>query len=600
MGGTISPSPGRGPGRRASDVVAVGTALTLGVALLLAVYRAVGEPLSPRLPVLGVEFFWTIPAGMLLLSLPLIAATALLAALRPGTMPLSRATAVVSLVPLLSVTVVLIREKVPDPVHVMLAAGLAMTLGRWVARREGAVARWAALAAPLLVVPPVATLGLVLAVPPLAEARTAAALPPAPRGARNVVLIVWDTVRERDVSLGRASSMTTPNLARRAAGGVTFERAYATAPWTLSSHGSLFTGRRAQRLGIDWVTGLDRRFPTLAEILSRAGYRTAGFTANLDYTMRPSGLARGFQHYEDWPVPLGPRALLSHLRLVQAARRHAPFDRLEWLRPVSKDAAEVTDRTLAWLDDAVPRHQPFFVFLNYFNAHDPYHAPAAFRARFPGRSPRDAYDAAIAYQDAELERLFRGLAARGLLDHTVVVFTSDHGEAFGEHGYWGHGANLYDDQIHVPLTIWAPGLPAAGARIGEPVSLRDVPATIVDLALPAPLATGLGGRSLARWWGAAPARPDTVVSGANHAPRERGTQSERGNAMSVVVGRWHYMVAGTGREELYDVMADPDELHDLAGEDSLLPFIRDVRQQLDAAFDERWTDAVHRAEQAHP
>src|SRR5262249_11159297 len=138
----------------------------------------------------------------------------------------------------------------------------------------------------------------------LSEQRAFATLPPAPPGAPNVLLITLDTVRAQSLSLYGYARPTTPQLERWAKTGVRFERALATAPWTLPSHVSMFTGRFPHEMQVDWVTPFDAAYPTLAEVLRTHGYATAGFVANLIYCSYEMGLNRGFSHYEDYPVSL--------------------------------------------------------------------------------------------------------------------------------------------------------------------------------------------------------------------------------------------------------------------------------------------------------
>ena len=112
---------------------------------------------------------------------------------------------------------------------------------------------------------------------------------------------------------------------------------------------------------------------------------------------------------------------------------------------------------------------------------------------------RDGYDSCISYLDARIGRLLGALRRRGVLQDTIVIVTSDHGEAFGEHELFGHGGSLYEDRIRVPLTIVAPGQVPAGRVVERPVSLRDVPATILGLlgieSMPMPGASLLDGSS---------------------------------------------------------------------------------------------------------
>ena len=207
----------------------------------------------------------------------------------------------------------------------------------------------------------------------LAEGRAIAALPPARAGAPNVLLIILDTVRAWSLSLYGYPRPTTPNLDRLAKQGVVFDRAISTAPWTLPSHGSVFTGRFPHELSADWDRPLDGTAPTLAELLRSRGYVTAGFVANTRYCIAELGLGRGFVHYEDFPLSLGELVLSSSLGrfitnnpvLRRVAGSYELLDR--------KPAATINRDFLDWLDRSPER--PFFVFLNYFDAHEPYLPP---------------------------------------------------------------------------------------------------------------------------------------------------------------------------------------------------------------------------------
>jgi arylsulfatase A-like enzyme len=175
----------------------------------------------------------------------------------------------------------------------------------------------------------------------------------------------------------------------------------------------------------------------------------------------------------------------------------------------------------------------------------------------------------LAELDAELGRLFAELERRGLLDNTIIIVSSDHGEQFGEHSVMGHGNSLYLPVLHVPLLIRFPGSVPRGASVSRPVSLRDLPATIADLS-------GLGrqvtfpGRSLARFWSgdsAAAAGPDTLLMTVEYNPRlPKGNPIDRGSMRAVVLDTLHYILNGDRREELYRLRQDPDERHDLAAD----------------------------------
>src|SRR5262249_48453266 len=176
---------------------------------------------------------------------------------------------------------------------------------------------------------------------------------------------------------------------RLASRGVRFDPAFATSSWTLPSHASLFTGRWPHELTADWTSPLDETYPTLAEYLGAIGYDTAGFVANLDYCSRETGLARGFAHYEDYPVDLvevftryiamGRRLEVSMSACVLDALLETVSGHSTGLVPREREHAkrgEAVDRSfLDWLSWQQGRRRPFFAFLNYNDAHTPYEVP---------------------------------------------------------------------------------------------------------------------------------------------------------------------------------------------------------------------------------
>ena len=242
------------------------------------------------------------------------------------------------------------------------------------------------------------------------EHRALAALPPAPPNARNVLLIVWDTVRASNLSLHGYARQTTPNLERLAGRGVRFDLAFSTAPWTLPSHASLFTGHWPHELGVGWKTPLRDDVPTLAEYLRARGYDTAGFAANLDYCIRETGLARGMSHYEDFPldafdaftryVALGHRLEVSSWALVLDRLVERCFGRWYDLAPRSREhikkAEDIESAFLRWLTRQQNRRRPFFAFLNYNDAHSPYEVPDRSTAGF-GLRPVTSLDRQVLF-----------------------------------------------------------------------------------------------------------------------------------------------------------------------------------------------------------
>ena len=281
-----------------------------------------------------------------------------------------------------------------------------------------------------------------------------------------------------------------------------------------------------------------------------------------------------------------------------------------------RDAGSINRGFLDWLARRHDPRRPFFVFLNYLDAHAPYELPAGAPHRF-GRKPqtrdelrviyddwtfldklelprhyltlaRDSYDNCLAYLDERLGELFDALQKRGVLDRTWVVITGDHGEGLGEHGLFGHGESLYRTEIHVPLLIVPPsGIRRSGGVVCDTVSLRDLPATLVDLV---GLGTGapFPGTSLARLWSdpsprAVPVAGDAVLSELPSPnpcdPNQGRSPAHRGPLVSLAEGDFVYIRnEGDGAEELFNEREDPRELTNRAGDDSLKPVLGRFRE----------------------
>jgi arylsulfatase A-like enzyme len=557
---------------------------------------------------LGDAFPWVIPAGVAALVLLPGAALALVARRRRGGVPLGVAIGLPAFVGFLDLC-----SKLPLAFwsSLLLSAGLAVQSARLIGHRRRAFLRFARLTAPLLAGSVLALALVTSGARAWSEHRAAGVLPPPSPGARNVLLIVWDTVRARNLSLYGYDRRTTPNLERLATRGVRFQHAFATSPWTLTSHASLFTGRWPHELSAGWKQPLDDTHPTLAARLSSFGYDTAGFVANLDYCGRETGLARGFAHYEDYPlgvwevftryVGLGRRCDLFSLALVldklTGGRRVGTRPLIPYSKEHAKSAEDIDRGFLNWLSWQRTRGRPFFAFLNYNDAHTPYEVPddsprgfgirpASWRERLvlhqwnsldkmkiPYRDvllANDLYDDSIAYLDRRLGALLDELERRGVLDDTLVVVTSDHGEHLGDHLLFFHGCSLYRQLVEVPLVVVSPKGVPEGLAVPEPVSLRDLPATVLDL-----LGLGRGaafpGRSLARFWnqgGEAPpafepllmeTEKPTLLTNQGREPAAKGPMK------ALIAGGMHYIRSGDGSEELYALDSDPEELTNAAG-----------------------------------
>jgi arylsulfatase A-like enzyme len=437
------------------------------------------------------------------------------------------------------------------------------------------------------------------------ERSAMAALADAPAGAPNVLLLILDTVRAQEFGLHGSPLATTPAMDRRAREGLVFERAYSTAPWTLPSHASMFTGHYASQQSGDWATPLDDAHATLAERLRDRGYATGGFVANLISTGYRTGLARGFIRYED--VERSFAEVMHNTTLAQSVaiagawrvwretrwvggvlRQLATFD----LRPNGnytsherKNSEEVVGDFLRWQGSLEGR--PFFAFLNLFDAHGPYMPPAPYREMFePKGLALGRYRGAIRYMDDQIDSLLNTLERRGVLQNTIVVISSDHGELFGEHKLTGHGNALYLPQLHVPLIVLAPGRVPAGTRVPVSVSLRDLPATILDLAGVAPGEARVPGTSLLRVArGEAGAVPSRVIAevnaGINDDPQNPTAKADLKTAVDDTL---HAIATSRGALEAYAHAVDPDELTDLARDTARRPAV--------AAWVDRMLDSV--------
>jgi len=299
----------------------------------------------------------------------------------------------------------------------------------------------------------------------------------------SVLLVVIDALRRDHLSLYGYAKDTSPGLARLAEESAVFERCLATSSWTKPSTLSLLSGLYPPRHGGHRNRKASPRIDFLGEVLQERGYATAAVSGN-PHVSPAFGMDQGFDHFE-----------------LSDNRRARDYP----------DLTELLDGARAWL--AAHAHEPFFLYLHLMNVHGPYRAPPEFRSRFleephaefpfqnplwkdivrRGRLERRAdvseahlrdlaarYDGAIAYTDDVLTRFLEQLRDEGILDRSLLVITSDHGEELFDHGGFGHRRTLYGEQLEVPLLIREPGGVGAGWRIAEPVSLVDLPATMLD------------------------------------------------------------------------------------------------------------------------
>lgn len=470
-------------------------------------------------------------------------------------------------------------KKIDPLASAILATGVTFQVVLWARKRQltrALLTRSALAALVLLLLMSIAALGLGLN-KAYATGAAAAVVSRSP----NVLLITLDTLPATELPLYGYSRETTPNLDRLAGEGVLFEDVLATANWTLPSHASIMTGRFLYEHQAN-NGPLNARYPTLAEYLASRGYVTGGFVGNTLFGGRGTGLARGFRTYEDYfsnVVDMGYRTFYGG-----TLSQGLPFFGFYNI-PGRKSAAEVNREFLQWLDGN--DNLPFFAFLNYFDVHDPYIPPAPYRTKFtdsPGAgnrvnshvfgreftngiplSPaeilieRNDYDGALAYTDSQLGILLDRLKAAGVLDNTLLIITADHGESFGNHGLYGHGNSLYRDLLHVPMVIRYPGHVPSGQSIKCPVSLRQIPSTVLNL-LGLVSNSPFPGSSLSAEW----ERPSSEMPCSSEPVFSEAVKGRIGAIKSLTTADWQLIVHQEGNVELYRIDRDPQEADNLA------------------------------------
>ena len=380
------------------------------------------------------------------------------------------------------------------------------------------------------------------------------------RGAKpNVVLIVLDTVRADHLSTYGYDQETTPNLTAFAREAIRYTHAIAPAPWTLPSHASLFTGLMPTEHGGHWhlrdacgsVTGrVPEEMMTLAEVLRGHAFDTAAVVGNSVMLHRAYGLSQGFCYYDDRsrvaidtvePNTVSPGAWLCDV-----------VQRIVGKADSCRQAGEINEAVFTWLDNRAGG--PFFLFINYMDAHAPYRRHPEFDERLQravyADQPMADYDAEIAYVDHHLGRLFDRLSEGRLFEASMIIVTADHGEAFNEHGCTGHGNTLYEEEIRVPLLIRVPGEVARGDR-DTPTAIASLMPCIlsyleIDYSLPVAGPNGV----LAELH-----RPKADGDGRHWVSRLRFAD----NGLKVI-----NQARRDGGTEVYNLGTDPAETNDLA------------------------------------
>jgi choline-sulfatase len=373
--------------------------------------------------------------------------------------------------------------------------------------------------------------------------------PRAPRP--NLLVLTIDTLRADHLGAYGWKRPTSPNLDALAAKSVLFENAQSASSWTLPSLASLMTSLQesTHRCEKD-AARLDPSYTTLAEILRDAGYDTA-FVASHLFLNAGHGLQQGFTRVDT--------------RILQDEN--------------AITSPQITDWGLEWLREKAAVHDgvPWFLWLHYFDPHAPYLVHEGISEAFGTGKDLDRYDGEIAFTDRHIGRLLDAFESLGFAANTVVVVVADHGEAFGEHGLPGHGYDLHEEVVHVPLLIRAPGF--APRRVLDVVPTVDVMPTLLELC-GARATQEIEGRSLLDALRGGPASGREAFS-------EVRWKFEHDKA-SLRRGSWCYIDSrepGRKLEMLFDRSADPAEARNVIADhpDVAAEMRAELRARLDRA-----------------
>jgi arylsulfatase A-like enzyme/Tfp pilus assembly protein PilF len=368
-------------------------------------------------------------------------------------------------------------------------------------------------------------------------------LAPALKGAEpnrspNVLLITVDTLRADHLGCYGYRQIKTPNIDDLARAGVRFNRAFAQVPLTLPSHVVILSGTYPMYNQVRDFTGvgLPENVGIISQAFQRQGFTTAAFVSAFVLDGTWWGLRKGFDVYDD---------------------RFDP-KQYETRNPgnIQRRGDETVDKFLAWF--AHRPSKPFFAWIHLYDPHSPYEPPEPYRSQYSGH----LYDGEIAFDDAQLGRVFKALQEAKIYDKTIVAFVSDHGESLGEHGEGEHGFFLYNSTIHVPLII-KPATQQPGRSIDSVASTVDVAPTLLQLAgVDDTLTRQFQGRSLAG-----------AVSGRSSAGENRVAYAETlypqnsfgwSSLKAIITNRYAFIEAPEA--ELYDLDRDFAEKQNLYGE----------------------------------
>jgi len=414
----------------------------------------------------------------------------------------------------------------------------------------------------------------------------------------NIILISIDTLRSDHLSCYGYSRTTTPNIDRIAEGGVMFKNAYSTAVWTPPAHASMLTGYYPSQHQVVHQNKLNDDIPTIAQVLKKRGYHTAGFVNN-SQVGELVGLAKGHDaFYEIW------KGFSRNQVLKLGAHKIRKF-----LGYADDGAARTNQLAFNWLRKGWNQEQPFYMFIHHIDAHNPLKAPRPFLFHFLSQERRAQvdmekiwkvadnplacftdeiqlnevelqaltalYDEEIRYVDHIIGQLVTLLEEMKVFDDTLFILTADHGEHLGEHGMYSHVASLYEPIVHIPFLMRYPRVLSPEVR-EDYIQLVDIFPTISAACNSELSDSNLPGKNLlepnndgddrllfAEWEGRI---PFFVKDRLNDNNRKRITEQFSNKKWMCRRGDFKLISDERGNYELYNTVTDPDEKDNLNSE----------------------------------
>ena len=474
----------------------------------------------------------------------------------------------------------------------ILGVGGLVIAARWLARSAGVGSQYAAASvsrAGFGVLTALAGVTLILGLAAVVEpapAGGAVNVRSRPHRGRRIILLTVDTLRADRLGC-YGGPVPTPHIDSLADGAVLYENAVSPAPWTLPAFASMMTGLYpVVHQATGHAASVPENIDTLAERLQRAGFLTAAIGDN-PFLLPESGMDQGFSRYRFFG---GPGGMSSVGRRI-----------LHGVDPVAYVTSPTTDALAEMACRWLTRHggEDFFLWVHFFDPHLPYSPPARYA---PGGEPppgmggafddldavrggyigttrrqrdwiRQLYDAEVRGVDDGVGRVLATLKTLGLYDDAVIVFASDHGEEFWDHGGFEHGHSLHRELLHVPLIVRSPGSRLVSRRVTRRVSTAAVMPTMLDLAGVPYAADEL---SVASLKSAEPATPvaspapggaDRAGGDAEHDAIYCGALLYYDDREGVLFDHFKYTRSRvSGTESLYDLAADPAETATIAAQ----------------------------------